>query len=310
MGGGSFAWTIGRGVIGSPGADSGQPLYEFSQTTFTPGGQSGQDGPDIVTARNGAGNPSWATQYLNMPSQNGVMEWTVPETGSYKITAAGAGHTSGSTGATVAGDFSLTKGQVLKFVIGQQGLWQGGSGGSYVTTNTNIPLVIGGGSGSPVSFNQGSENSNANSETRGFDGGGGSSGSQGFGGNNGNGGSGANDFCQCGQGDSGGGGGLLSNGGPNNNGGKSFINGSRGGDTQSSTVGGFGGGGGAGSANGTGGGGGYSGGGAGGTGCCGSGSASGGGGSFIAANAENAENFGANNNGQGFITVTKVQETL
>jgi hypothetical protein len=279
-------------------------LYAFTSTTFTPGGASGIDGPNVTQVRNGVGNPAWAASYINMPVYNGQFHWTVPKTASYRIRAVGAGHDYGSSGASMQGDFSLTQGQVLKMVVGQRGTYQGGCGGSYVTDINNNPLVIGGGAGSQNTNNQSSESPSANASdgSRGYNGGQGSSGSQGFGGSSGNGGSGGNDQCGCGSGPSGGGGGLLSDGGPNANGGRSFINGSRGGTTQYSTNGSYGGGGGAGSANGTGGGGGWSGGGAGGTGCCGGGSMAGGAGSRNTGTNQSNSNY--QSNVDGFIAVT------
>lgn len=86
----------------------------------------------------------------------GIQEWTVPTTGSYSITLAGAkgGGTNGGKGARLYGEFSLTQGQVLKVLVGQMGTASynyggGGGGGSFVwlATSTAEPLIAAGGGG-------------------------------------------------------------------------------------------------------------------------------------------------------------------
>jgi hypothetical protein len=137
-------------------------LYDFSSATFTPGGATGRFGPNISQARGGIGNPSWASTYLNM-STNGIQKWTVPASGSYRITVGGARGGIGASGyspghgAQMAGTFSLISGDVLKIMIGQIGGTNpgdagGGGGGSFVATNSNTPLIAaGGGAGSSYS---------------------------------------------------------------------------------------------------------------------------------------------------------------
>ncbi len=129
-------------------------LYAFSTATFTSGGVIGPDGPNISQARSGVGNPSWAATYLNMTT-NGIQNWTVPRTGTYRIEAYGAGQWStrqGGYGARVRGDFSLTQGEVIRILVGQRGNTGGGAGGTFVTrsphnTNASILVVAGGGGG-------------------------------------------------------------------------------------------------------------------------------------------------------------------
>lgn len=137
-------------------------LYAFSSATFTPGGASGPYGPNITQIRNGVGNPSWAATYLNSAQGNGSMDWTVPQDGTYRIEVYGAASAScGRTGqrpgygARVRGDFTLTKGELLRMVVGQIGRtqvngWGGSSagGGSFVwKLGQTIPLIIAGGAG-------------------------------------------------------------------------------------------------------------------------------------------------------------------
>ena len=126
---------------------------------FTSAGKTGKDGPtsaEVNASYIGTpleGNVTMTTQ--------GIQEWTVPETGVYSIEAAGArggwGHGQSSKpgyGARMIGKFNLTVGDVLKIVVGQEGIsggnyyGGGGGGGSFVwITGASNPLIIGGGGG-------------------------------------------------------------------------------------------------------------------------------------------------------------------
>jgi hypothetical protein len=135
-------------------------LYAFSSATFTTGGASGQEGPNVSQARAGVGNPSWAPTYLNMTT-NGIQVWTAPKTGTYRITATGASggrfeYSNGiGLGATIRGDFALTQGQIVNIVVGQFGANVGsgsaGGGASWVYTGGigggGLMLCAGGGGG-------------------------------------------------------------------------------------------------------------------------------------------------------------------
>ena len=281
-------------------------LYAFSTVTFTPGGASGRSGPNINQIRSGAGSPTWANQYINMsPTNSGIFEWTVPESGNYTIRAVGGGHDNGQSSTSMQGNFALTQGQVLRMAVGQQGQGQGGGGGSYVVRapyNTSASIcVIAGGPGTPISNSGQGTNYSANTGENGYSGAGGTGGGGGGGGSGGNGGNGGSDGCGCGT-SSGGGGGFFSNGG-GSFGGQSFQSGSTGGSTNYNNNGSFGGGGGSGSANAGGAGGGYSGGGGGGSGCCGGGGPGGGAGSY---NTGTSQSNTGGTTGQGFITVTRI----
>jgi hypothetical protein len=84
--------------------------------------------------------------------------WTVPVTGTYRITAIGAGGAAatqtpslaGGCGARISGEFTLQGGDTLQLLVGQKGTATqysgGGGGGSFVTLN-GTPLVIAGGGG-------------------------------------------------------------------------------------------------------------------------------------------------------------------
>ncbi|MGO8756187.1 MAG: IPTL-CTERM sorting domain-containing protein [Gallionellaceae bacterium] len=121
---------------------------------FSTCGATGASGPSQTNCNTAyAGNPSVSVT-------GGIQTWTVPATGTYRITAIGAqgaaGDASGDVGgrgASITGDFSLTAGQTLKLVVGQQGLGQGsavsagGGGGSFVVSAANVPMLIAGGGG-------------------------------------------------------------------------------------------------------------------------------------------------------------------
>jgi hypothetical protein len=235
-------------------------LYAFTSATFTSGGASGPDGPNITQARNGVGNPGWAATYLNMTT-NGIQRWTANATGTFRITAIGAaGGNSGGTpgyGTRMIGSFSLTQGEIINILVGQQGTARssgcnaGGGGGTYVWRNTGntILVIAGGGGGTGNSTNGGNADTGQNGRND-F----GASASAGSGGNGG----------------SPGGAGWNTNGGigldNSNNGNRRPLEGGRGGNGNTSSVGdgGFGGGAGASGQScgngGAGGGGGYSGG--------------------------------------------------
>lgn len=256
-------------------------LYNFTTFTFTNAGATGQNGPTLsncLSSYNTTTNP-WLnnTNFFNVVTQ-GFQLWTVPQTATYRITAAGAGGGSNQNpgfGASIRGDFNLTQGQKLKIVVGQTGgtgnnpcgnTKGGGGGGSFVATETNTALIIAGGGGGGSS--QTSSNKDASLTNSGKTGV-----SAGGVGGTGGGGGGIGTGCVS---VASGGGGFTGNGTNGNDnpttGGQSFTNGAVGGlggtaNGGSAAPGGFGGGGGGGTYTG-GGGGGYSGGGGGGLSTC------------------------------------------
>jgi len=330
----SLTLTDSAGCSGSF-ADSIQVLscQPFSQT-FTPCGATGRTGPIQSQC-----NVSYGAALVNLSS--GIQEWTVPATGTYRITVAGASGgaggpgTQGGQGAIVEGQFQLNVGDVFHMLVGQAGIsvpdGGGGGGGSFVVDALSVPLIIAGGGGG---------GNGATGSTRGFFNGGNgilgtsggasniTSGSYGQaapgsgggaianGGTNGFGGGGAV---------AGGGGGLLNSGGAGSNGsaGSGFVQGGVGGNGSSSNQGGFGGGGGGVTGSGYGGGGGgYSGGGGGNWNGTNHGNGGGGGsyldnsaqqvatstGQFNGSSAFNGsiQNLGNYNIGQGYITISRI----
>ena len=224
--------------------------------TFTNAGATGRTGPtqaQVNAAYSGttlAGNVTINTQ--------GIQEWTVPATNIYRIRAQGAGgganyytqRVRGGYGTEMAGDFTLTAGQVLKIVIGQRGLdgtiddyagspspqEAGGSGGgtSFVTLSDNTALIVAGGGGGATTRLSYAGAPGGDALT-GTGGGSGSVASPGVGGTGGSGGGGcSNPGFQGGSG----GGGLTGNGGNSegapgygsiNYGGYSFVSNATGG---------------------------------------------------------------------------------
>lgn len=235
-----------------------------------------------------------------------IVTWTVPAgVTSIHIDARGAqGGTNGSStvapglGAIMTGDFTVTPGQQLKILVGENNnAGNGGGGGTFVTDITNTPLIVAGGGGGG-SEGIDSPNKHGQVGTTGATGAGGG-GTGGSGGNGGNAGASFN---------AGAGGGLLTNGADGwtaGSGGQAFVNGGAGANVGFG-IGGFGGGG-----NGSGyvvgaGGGGYSGGG-GGSNSTGTGGVGGGGGSYNAGT--NQLNTGGANTGNGLVIISYVGST-
>ena len=250
------------------------PLLQHSQIvyTFSTCGQTGQYGPTQLQA-----NAAYALTNLSGSvtiNVQGIQEWTVPYTGTYRINARGANSRLGDPSLEMSGDFNLTAGTVVKILVGQSTSStspSGGSGGSFVSTGT-VPLIVAGGVGGcgitpPVGnavYRVGSPllpgQSAPGGAQGGVNGGGGAAANTLAGGNNL-----VPGATSTGTIWGGGGGGFYSDGGGFDNGlylgGRSFLNGGVGGDAAApgNSPGGFGGGGGAG--NRSGGGGGYNGGG-------------------------------------------------
>jgi hypothetical protein len=279
-------------------------LYVFTNASFTPGGSTGRFGPSLAQSRTGltgTGVDAWKnnTEYFNTSS--GIQLWTVPKTGTYTIEVWGAqgGRSTGTagSGARMRGDFTLTQGEIISILVGQQGTSKssgcnsGGGGGTFVwrQSSTTLPLIVAGGGGGA---GEGCSTSGENAPTS-------TSGTGTWAGTGGNGGG-------------PGGAGWLSNGGTGldnaNNGNQRPLAGGAGGAGNTTSVGdgGFGGGAGASGQScgngGPGGGGGYSGGsGPSATATC---QNSGGGGSFNSGS--NQSNTAGARTGDGLVTITSL----
>ena len=266
-------------------------------------------GFQAYTTTSSTQNPNTITTPIltNLNYSGSITEWTVPA-GVYSISIVaqgaqggngGNGSYPGGLGASMKGTFAVTPGQVLKLLVGQQGILNlgcgtgdgGGGGGTFVVDKaTGNPLIVAGGGGGAARDNS-AGGQNASITTSGTNGAG-----SGTGGSNGSGGTGG--YAASGGGFTGNG--AVAGWGSSATGGKSFVNGGAGGigpDSYASN-GGFGGGGGTHSCCiGGGGGGGYSG-GAGGGSC----NAGGGGGSYNSGTSQT--NTAGARTGNGTVSIT------
>jgi hypothetical protein len=285
------------------------PYYPFTTFTFTPAGATGISGPTSL-ASYGTSYPGYGTSYA-LTLSGGVQLWTVPYSGDYTITVAGAAGGSVLTtptpgnGAILTLTTSLNIGHVIKIMVGQKGTngdnasaaGGGGGGGTFVYNNTtSILIAAAGGGGGASCTGSGAYVSTMNGKnaalvTSGLSGYANSSGQWqgGSGGSTGAGGGAGSDLY------GGAGGGYSGNG---VGGALSFLNGGTG-----VGKGGFGGGGGEGLGGG-GGAGGYSGGGGGGANKDNLGGGGGGGGGSY--DITGAYSGAVTNSGTGYVTVTKV----
>ena len=158
-----------------------EELYSFTSAFFTvsraltdsPTSDTHRFGPTQTQVRawlsgssNGGGSHSWANTYVDCP-QDGYQRWTIPKSGTYRITAkgGGSGHTDSPDdymlGVKVIADFNLTGGEKLILAAGQ-GVpdydgdhCNGGGGASWVMSGndytTAIPLIVANGAGGDTS---------------------------------------------------------------------------------------------------------------------------------------------------------------
>ena len=150
----SFALILSNLVLIQPANAS---LYAFTSHTFTNCSATGPTGPSQAACRS-AYSTTWDEADSNFKTFSGIQYWTVPENGTYRITAIGAhgSNTSGSTlgyGASIQGEFTLTQSSVLKILVGQYGSNTGGGGGGGGTfvvdsATATIHVIAGGGAGS------------------------------------------------------------------------------------------------------------------------------------------------------------------
>ena len=134
-------------------------MFNFLAVTavFTNLGASGRYGPTTLGSHyTGQDHDGQVTL------SGGIQQWTVPYTGDYRIEAVGAAggydtYTNSSQrrgrGARVIGTFSLSKGEIIQILVGQEGgintvsSTSGGGGGSFVVRESNTPLIVAGGGG-------------------------------------------------------------------------------------------------------------------------------------------------------------------
>ena len=297
----------------------------FSQLsyTFSACGATGAIGPTQAMC-----SSQYASSNLagSVTVTGGIQYWTVPTSGAWSIECFGAqgGGANGGLGASIKGEFNLVAGQVIRILVGQQGITQsgmpnsvGGGGGTFAvlspaTAVSDILVIAGGGGGSagtlyPSVCNGSIANAGNNGQ---IDGGVGNP--DGLGGTLGTGGNKSVSGCSLDRGS--GGGGFLTNGTSIcqsvgvGDGGKAFVNGGEGGTGFGpGATGGFGGGGATWQTGfrGSGGGGGFSGGGAGQINSVSPNHAGGGGGSYNAGT-NPIESSGVQA-GDGLVVITQLQ---
>ena len=116
-------------------------LYYFDTFTFTTMGTSGLRGPDSTRTY---ANAPWRDSDFSIV--DGQQQWTVPASGTYRVTAAGA--YGAKKGRVVSGEVDLNEGQVLSLLVGQMpsGL-AGGGGGTFIVSDGKPLIVASGGDG-------------------------------------------------------------------------------------------------------------------------------------------------------------------
>ena len=132
--------------------------------TFTNAGATGRFGPTQGQINTSYAGTSLAGAVTINATHQGIQEWTVPASGTYRIEAWGAkggdvtGYTGGK-GARILGEISLSKDETIFVLCGQQGSNStfysagsaGGGGGSFVSKGTDVgssnPLIVAGGGG-------------------------------------------------------------------------------------------------------------------------------------------------------------------
>ena len=175
-GGNNFVWysdaagtqQVGTGaVFTTPSLNNSTTYYVgalagAANTTyhFTNCGNMGQNGPTLAQMNAAYAGTNLAG--LVTSTVQGIQEWTVPSTGTYTITAAGAkggdaNNATGGSGRSITITTTLTQGHVIKLLVGQQGGtlafstgWAGGGGGGtfvYNQTTNQLILAAGGGGG-------------------------------------------------------------------------------------------------------------------------------------------------------------------
>ena len=136
----------------------------YALWTFSVAGATGETGP-TQSAINSAYSGTSLANEVTINTQ-GIQEWIVPTSGIYQFQVSGAqgGNYStvyacdGGYGATLQGDFTLSAGDKLKILVGQQGVsisghpygGAGGGGGTFVVNSTasnTLLIAAGGGSG-------------------------------------------------------------------------------------------------------------------------------------------------------------------
>ena len=154
---GTTITTPGTISVGGSGTSIGVSSSTYSMSPnfgFSNANTAGPNGPSqatLITYYNTQyPSDTWVNNTAYFTATSGIQYWTVPFTGSYQIIAAGAGNNlSGyGKGIIVSTTVSLTAGQIIKILVGQQPTYyRAGAGGSFVTYNNNTAILVAGGAG-------------------------------------------------------------------------------------------------------------------------------------------------------------------
>lgn len=151
------------------GLSTPKPKVTFTSHTFTTCGNTGQSGPGISRCQTAYADAEILKPEYSFTVVSGVQRWAIPATGKYRIEAYGASGSGGNgggiggRGARVSGEFNLQAGQMVRVLVGQQGINMGGyttdgasgggGGASYVvlgesgTQDEQVLVIAAGGGG-------------------------------------------------------------------------------------------------------------------------------------------------------------------
>jgi len=161
-------------------------------------------GPTFAQLKSNYGASGWwqtPANFNEVSGKQGFQIWTVPTTGTYRITAKGAqgGSTAGNgtysnspgNGAHISADIALVKGTKIVIIVGQSGEYPvgssrdntgaGGGGATWIlkenftTANDQVYMVAGGGGGASRPYSNNGTSGSANGSSQGILGGGGNS---------------------------------------------------------------------------------------------------------------------------------------
>jgi hypothetical protein len=136
-------------------------LFTFKTHTFTPCGITGPYGPTLADCQSTYSATSWENDSAKFNVISGKQYWTVPRTGSYRVTVAGAAGAvsnlyTGGSGAVQQADMTFTEGSILIMMVGHKGLFAvitgtggsgGGGGGSFLIESATSTLLMASGGG-------------------------------------------------------------------------------------------------------------------------------------------------------------------
>lgn len=147
-------------------------LYVFSSHTFSTAGKVGRYGPSLSQLQSAYSTTTWASNssLFTLGRSDGYQVWTVPKSGNYRFTMAGARGNNGTNiddsthgrGAKIQATVYLSQGQKLEMLVGQvpgvtgavltSGAAGGGGGTFVVNYQSNDPILVAAGGGGRYSI--------------------------------------------------------------------------------------------------------------------------------------------------------------